>query len=101
MRTRELLTRLLAVLMLISIVLSASAPALAQGQGPEYYEEKLAKWRDKEDQRITHADRQAAADRAEAAGLPLRAWPSALRPTPGVGSRRPRRGRRQPAGRRV
>ena len=69
MRTRELLTRLLAVLMLISLVLSASAPALAQGQGPEYYEEKLAKWREKEEQRITHADRQAAADRAEAAGL--------------------------------
>jgi len=71
MRTRELVTRLLAVLMLISLVLSASGPALAQGQGPDYYQEKLAKWRAKEDQRITHADRQAVADRAEAAGFPL------------------------------
>jgi len=84
MRRRELLTRLLAVLMLISLVLSASAPALAQGQGPEYYEEKLAKWREKEDQRITHDDRQAAADRAEAAGFPLAALGAAQMAMPGA-----------------
>jgi len=84
MRTRELVTRLLAVLMLISLVLSASGPALAQGQGPDYYKEKLAKWRAKEDQRITHADRQAAADRAEAAGLPLPELGAAQMAMPGA-----------------
>jgi len=84
MRTRELLTRLLAVLMLISLVPSASGPALAQGQGPDYYEDKLAKWREKAEQRITHDDRQAVADRAEAAGFPLPELRAAQMAMPGA-----------------
>jgi len=84
MRTRELLTRLLTVLMLISLVLSASGPVLAQGQGPDYYEEKLAQWREKAEQRITHDDRQAAADRAEAAGFRLAESGTALMAMPGA-----------------
>jgi FtsP/CotA-like multicopper oxidase with cupredoxin domain len=75
MRKRQLLTRLLAVSMLISLLLGASGSALAddqgQGQGPEYYEEKLARWREKEAQRITQADRQAVADRVAGYGVPL------------------------------
>jgi FtsP/CotA-like multicopper oxidase with cupredoxin domain len=84
MRTRELLTRLLAVLMLSSLMLSASAPTLAQGQGPDYYEEKYAKWKEKEEQRITHADRQAAADRAAAAGFLLAELGAAQMAMPGA-----------------
>ncbi|HUW11367.1 MAG TPA: hypothetical protein VM537_16670, partial [Anaerolineae bacterium] len=71
MRKRELLTRLLAVLMLASLMLSASGRALAQDQDPDYYVEKYLDWKQREEQRITHDDRQAAADRAEAADFPL------------------------------
>ena len=61
---RKLLDRLLVVLLLASLVLTGSAPVLAQDPGPgnqQKYQEKAANWQQKKDQRITPADRQAAA----------------------------------------
>ncbi|NLF01772.1 MAG: multicopper oxidase domain-containing protein [Anaerolineales bacterium] len=79
MKPSRLLVRLLAVVMLVSLVLSVGVPAVAQGPGPgqdPYYEAKLAAWKAKQEQRITHADRQAAADRARAADFSVAAAPA-------------------------
>jgi FtsP/CotA-like multicopper oxidase with cupredoxin domain len=84
MRNYRPIERLLVVLILASLVLT-SAPIAAQdpgqgqgqgqgqGKGPDYYKEKAAKTKEKQEKRITQEERQAAADRAAAGGFTLEA----------------------------
>ncbi len=84
MTTRKLLERLLLILILTSLVLGGSVPALAgdyaESQGPgdkkeikDWYKQKIEKEKVKKEKRITPADRKAAAERAAAGGFTLEA----------------------------
>jgi FtsP/CotA-like multicopper oxidase with cupredoxin domain len=77
MHLRKLLNRFVAVLMIISLLLSAGVPMMAQGPATDkalgYYKDKIEKTKEKIDHRVTQAERQAAADRAAAAGFELAA----------------------------
>ena len=92
MLTRKLLDRLLLVLILTSLVLSGSVPALGQEPGQasgskkeikEWYKQKMKKEKVKKEKRITPADRQAAAERAAAGGFTLEAMLAAAPALPG------------------
>ncbi len=92
MLTRKLLDRLLVVLMLTSLVLSGSVPALGQEPGQasgskkeikQWYKQKMKKEKEKKEKRITPADRQAAAERAAAGGFTLEAMLAAAPALPG------------------
>jgi FtsP/CotA-like multicopper oxidase with cupredoxin domain len=78
MRNHRPIERLLVVLVLASLVLT-SAPIQAQNPGqnqgqskpPDYYEQKAAKTKERQENRVSPAERQAAADQAKAAGFVL------------------------------
>ncbi len=82
MKTHSWLANALAMMMLVGLVLGLAAPALAQGPGPNTrpgqipgpwtppeYRVKLERWRERQEHRITPADRWAAAQRAAALGF--------------------------------
>ncbi len=89
MLIRKLFDRLLVILILASLVLG-SVPVLAQGQGngkgPDY-QKKAAQWKERKKKRITPADRQAAAQRAAAAGFALPEMGAAMMAMPGTAPR--------------
>ncbi len=76
MRKATFLERLLLVLVLVSLVLTGILPSSVQAQNPENgnrpsYAEKAARVKEKQDSRITPAERKAAAERAAEAGFVL------------------------------